>query len=119
MGKGSTDSDEGDHFNEILQQYVPFEDDRYRPRRDDMLRCLATESEKHPFHDEDDNFLALVVYFAKEGFYIPEEYTERAKDYISRVLSGEITEDGWSEDCYPERLTTLKKEFTLLAHNGY
>lgn len=37
MGKGSTDSDEGDHFNEILQQYVPFEDDRYRPRRDDML----------------------------------------------------------------------------------
>lgn len=33
MGKGN----EGDHFYDVLQQYVPFEDDRYRPRRDDML----------------------------------------------------------------------------------
>ncbi len=32
MGKASFNSDEGDAFVETLNEYVPFEDDAYRPR---------------------------------------------------------------------------------------
>lgn len=107
MGKGSTRSDEGDHFAETLNLYAPCEDDAgWRFRRSDMLDCLKTELELHP--DNLDDFLGLVMYFIHEGFYVPKGYLDICIVYINDVLSGKRVEDGWSD--YSERLKTLESE---------
>lgn len=119
MGKKSTRSDEGDHFVDTLQKYINHEDDvGFRSRRVDMLICLKTEWELHP--DRLDDFLGLVMYFIHDGFYVPKFYLETCIAYIHDVLSGKRVENGWNEECYPERLKTLESELKeIIARLDY
>jgi len=109
MGWFGCGSDESDQTLDIIDDYVDFEDEKYRPKRADMIKCLDEAYDSKCIGKS----LGVVMWFVKQEFNVPKKYLVLAIKMAEDELNGE--NNGW--DNFEERKIMLKKEIEMMKFN--